>query len=223
MGLKIVITGSSGMVGRGVLLECLDSRKVASILIVNRKSIGMKHPKLEEILMEDFFKSDEIKKDLEDFNTCFFCAGISSAGKSEEAYRQITYDLTLGFAKTFLSQNKDSVFCYVSGVGTDSTEKSRMMWARVKGKTENALLKLPFKASYMFRPGYIQPLRGIQSKNRSYNVLYSLFRPLYSLLKHFPSMATNTSHLGKAMINVADTGAKSNILGNKEINFWAGN
>ena len=218
MGIRVVITGSSGMVGKGVLLECLDSAKVEAVLVVNRSSIHLEHPKLKEILVEDFFDLEGIKNDLSGYDTCFFCLGTSSAGKSEASYTKITYDLTMYFAQAFLEQNKESVFCYVSGTGTDSSEKGRMMWARVKGKTENALFKLSFRAAYMFRPGYIQPFRGIKSKTRLFNVIYFIFGPLYGILKHFPRAATNTINLGKAMINVADGGVGTNILGNREIN-----
>ncbi|UCG28530.1 MAG: hypothetical protein JSV24_04000, partial [Bacteroidales bacterium] len=153
--MKIVITGATGMVGKGVLYECLDNPDIKDVLIVNRTPVGMDHPKMEEILIPDFFDLEGITKDLAGFDACFFCLGVSSFRMSEENYTRITYDLTLNFAQTFLKQNRDSVFCYISGAGTDSSEKGRIMWARVKGKTENDLLKLPFKASYMFRPGFI--------------------------------------------------------------------
>lgn len=221
MGFKVIITGSSGMVGKGVLYECLDSPKVKTVLVVNRAPIKLNHPKLKEILIVDFFNLNGIKKDLGGFDACFFCIGTSAFRKSEEVYSRITYDLTLNFAQAFLEQNRDSVFCYVSGAGTDATEKSRMMWARVKGKTENALLKLPFKATYMFRPGFIQPLRGIWSKTKGYNAFYFLFRPLYVILKHFPRMVTSTVNTGKAMINAVDKEITISILHNQEINLLA--
>lgn len=209
------------MVGKGVLYECLDSPKVKSVLVVNRESIKLNHPKLREILIADFFKLNGIKKDLEDFDACFFCIGTSAFRKSEEIYSRITYDLTLNFAKTFLEQNRESVFCYVSGAGTDTTENGRIMWARVKGKTENALSKLPFKATYMFRPSFIQPLKGILSKNKGNNIFYYLFRPFYFILKHFPGTATNTVNVGKAMINTVEQEIPNRILNNRKINLIA--
>lgn len=222
MSQKVVITGTTGMVGKGVLLECLDSDKISEVLIVNRSSLNIEHPKLKEILVSDFFNLENIKQDLKNYDACFFCLGTSAVGKSEEDYSKITYDLTINFANTFIDQNPNSVFCYVSGAGTDSTEKGQTMWARVKGKTENAILKMPFKAAYMFRPGYIQPLRGIKSRTNWYSIIYALFSPIYLILKHFPSTATNTTNHGLAMINVLLQKPTITILHNKEINEWAG-
>ena len=214
---KVIITGSTGMVGKGVLLECLDSLDISSVLIVNRKTLDFNHPKLKEILVSDF--SELNATDLDGYDTCFFCMGVSAMDMSEEQYRNLTYDLTLDFARKFLEQNPDSVFCYVSGAGTDSREKSRMMWARVKGKTENDLLKMPFKAAYMFRPGYIQPFRNIKSRIKSYKIMHALIKPLYGVLRHFPSVATNTTNIGRAMINTVVRKSDNKILNNKEINL----
>lgn len=219
--MKVIITGSSGMVGKGVLLECLESSKIAEVLAVNRKPLLLKNPKLKEVLIDNFFEFDAIKQEMKGYDACFFCIGTSAVGKKEEEYHKITYDLTINFAKAFLDQNINSIFCYVSGAGTDSTQQGRMMWARIKGKTENALLNLPFKSSYMFRPGYIQPLKGIKSTSNWYSVLYALFSPLYLILKHFSDTATNTINMGKAMINVADGNYSTKILANKEINELA--
>ena len=174
---------------------------------------------MKEVLVVDF--SEVNVADLEGFDTCFFCMGVSAMGMSEEQYRNLTYDLTLDFARKFLEQNPDSVFCYVSGAGTDSREKSRMMWARVKGKTENDLLKMSFKAAYMFRPGYIQPLRNIKSRFKSYKIMHSLLKPLYAVLKHFPALATNTTNVGTAMIKAVVQGSNTKILNNREINLLA--
>ena len=185
--MKVVITGTSGMVGKGVLLECLDSEFVKQILIINRRSIGIDHPKLKEVLIDDFFHLEEIKSDLTGYDACFFCLGTSAIGKSEEEYTKITYDLTINFAQTFLEQNAQSSFIYVSGTGTDSTEQGRAMWARVKGKTENKLLTMSFKSAFMFRPGYIQPLRGVKSRTNWATIFYAVFSPVYLVLKHFPS------------------------------------
>lgn len=220
--MKVIITGTSGMVGKGVLLECLDSEFIEHILIINRRSIGLDHPKLKELLVSDFFNLDDIKPEFGGFDACFFCLGTSSIGKSEKEYAKITYDLTINFAETFLRQNKDSNFCYVSGAGTDSTEKGRFMWARVKGRTENKLLSMSFKSAFMFRPGYIQPLRGIKSSTNWYSIIfYAVFSPVYLVLKHFPSTATNTVNMGKAMIRVMLGAPDINILENKQINLLA--
>ena len=219
--MKVVITGSTGMVGRGVLLECMESPRVEGILLVNRSPLGINHSKVKEVLVKDFLKLDDIIPDLVGYGACFFCAGTSALGKNEAAYTRITYDLTVHFAKTFLEQNASSVFCYVSGAGTDSSERGRIMWARVKGKTENALLQMPFKAAYMFRPGYIQPLKGVKSRTNWYSIVYRFNRPIYMILKHFSSAATSTVNVGKAMIRVATEGSPEKILGNRMINQLA--
>ena len=219
--IKVIITGSSGMVGMGVLLECLDSSEVSEVLVVNRATINITNPKMREILIDDFFDLDSIAKDLNGYDACFFCLGTSSVGKSEAAYTKITYDLTINFAKSFLAQSRNSVFCYVSGAGTDSTEQGRTMWARIKGKTENALLNMSFKNAYMLRPGYIQPLRGIKSKTSWYSLIYLFFSPVYQILKHFPRAATNTINIGRAMINIAEKEPDLKILNNKDINELA--
>ena len=210
------------MVGKGVLLECLDSPKVSKVLAIVRRSMNLENAKLKELVVEDFFNLDSVKTQLADYDACFFCLGISSMGQSEESYTIITNKLTMHFAETYLELNPDeSVFCYVSGTGTDNSEKGRFMWARVKGKTENALLKLPFKSAYMFRPGYIQPMRGIKPKTKLSSAFYAVFRPIYVVLRYFPNTATNTTNLGKAMINVVDKKSEYQFLGNKEINAMA--
>jgi len=220
--IKAIITGSTGMVGKGTLLECLDSPKVESILVINREPVGVQHEKLREVIHSDFFDLSSIENELSGYNACFFCLGVSSAGLSEEKYHKLTYDLTLNFAKTVLKLNPEMTFCYVSGTGTDSTEKGNTMWARVKGKAENALLAMPFKSAYMFRPGYIQPLRGIKSKTALYNASYLITTPFYPLLKRlFPKFITNTELVGKAMINVVLNGYDKVHLENEDINRLA--
>jgi uncharacterized protein YbjT (DUF2867 family) len=222
MNLKVVITGATGMVGKGVLLECLDSREVDSVLLINRRSIDMNHPKLEEIVHNDFYDLSSIENQLIGYDACFFCLGVSAYRMSEEDYSKITYDLTLHFANTLLKLNPEMTFCYVSGQGTDSTEKSRMMWANVKGKTENALLALPFKKAYMFRPGFIQPMRGIKSSTKMYNTMYAIVKPFTPVLKSlFPKSITNTDKVGKAMINCVKIGYNKTHLENKDINQLA--
>jgi hypothetical protein len=218
MKIKTILFGSTGMIGQGVLLESLNNADVESILVINRQSCNITHPKLKEIIHRDLFDLSGLSFELTGFNTCFFCLGISSAGLKENEYHRITYDLTLNVAKTLVELNKEMVFCYISGAGTDSSESGRIMWARVKGKTENALLSLPFRKAYMFRPGFIQPMKGIRSKTRLYNALYAVFNPLYFVLKHFDSLVTNTEIFGKAMINIALQGNEKNILKNKDIN-----
>ena len=219
MKIKAIIFGASGMVGRGVLLECLDCGDVESVLIVNRESIGINHAKLKEVIHKDFLNYDAIEEQLKGFNACFWTLGISAIGLSEEKYKQITYDFTLKAAKTIIKLNPETTFCYVSGAGTDSTEKGRSMWARVKGKTENDIMKLPFKGSYVFRPGYIQPMRGVKSKTGWYNTMYVLFKWLYPLFKTlFPGMVTTTINFGKAMIKCAKDGYSQQILNSKDIN-----
>lgn len=188
MKIKPIITGTTGMVGKGVLLECLDSPEVESVLVVNRKPLGFQHPKMREVIHKDFFDLSAIAGEMIGYDTCFFCLGVTSAGLNEQEYTHLTYDLTLTFAKTFITQNPGPVFCYVSGAGTDSTEKGRVMWARVKGRTENALIAMPFKAAYMFRPGFIEPLKGIKSSTKLYNAMYVILRPLFPLSGLCPSM-----------------------------------
>jgi uncharacterized protein YbjT (DUF2867 family) len=221
MKIKTIITGSTGMIGKGVLLECLDDPNVESVLVINRQTTDIKHEKLWEIIHKDLFDLKPFESQFKGYNACFFCLGISSVGVKEKEYDHITYDLTLDFAKTVLKMNPGITFCYISGAGTDSSEKGKSMWARVKGKTENALLALPFKRAYMFRPGYIQPVKGIRSKTKNYNIFYSVMKPFYPLLKTIPKYVTSTEKLGKAMISVTMNGFDRNILESLDINVAA--
>jgi len=218
MKLKVILFGSTGMIGQGVLTECLKDNRIEAVLVVNRQPSGVTHAKLKEIITFNMVNLVPILDDLSGYNTCLFCLGISSAGMKEEEYNTITYELTIHVATVLQNLNKDMTFCYVSGAGTDSTEKGSVMWARVKGKTENALLNMPFKSAYMFRPGFIQPMNGEKSRTRLYNMLIPLFKPLYFFLKNFDSIVTNTETLGKAMIQVADKGYEKNILESRDIN-----
>lgn len=218
MKIRTILFGSTGMIGQGVLQECLKDENVESILVINRQSCNITHPKLKEIIHKDLFDLSGLTTEMTGYNACFFCLGISSAGLKENQYTKITYDLTLNVAKTVSALNKEMTFCYISGAGTDSSEQGKTMWARVKGKTENALLSLPFKKAYMFRPGFIQPMNGIRSKTKLYNKLYAVFSPLYFMLKHFDSFVTNTETFGKAMILTTLKGYEKNILENKDIN-----
>jgi uncharacterized protein YbjT (DUF2867 family) len=214
MKIKAVITGATGMVGEGVMHECLLHPDVESVLVINRKPCEVEHEKLKEIIHKDFYDLSAIEEELKGYNACYFCAGVSSIGKKEDKYKRITYNLTMNFANTLVKLNAVMTFCYVSGVGTDSTEKGRLMWARVKGKTENDLLKLPFKDAYMFRPGYIQPTKGLKN---TYKV-YRLFSPLYPVWKTlFPNNVVSLKQLGRAMINVALYGSDKKILECKDI------
>ncbi len=208
------------MVGKGALLECIDSPDVASILLINRNSVGISHPKVKEIIHKDFFYWASIRAELGGYNACFFCMGVSSAGMKEVDYHRLTYDLTLGFAKEVLALNSDMTFCYVSGSGTSTAMNSRMMWANVKGKTENDILALGFKSAYMFRPGYIHPLRGIKSKTPLYQGVYNVLSPFYGLLKRMPKYVTDTTTLGQAMIGVVTKGYAKPFLENKDINTF---
>ena len=218
MKIKAIITGSTGMVGKGVLLECLQSPVVDSVLVINRSPLGMKHPKLKEVICKDLFDIDPVMAGLKGYNACFFCLGVTSAGMPENDYRRVTYDLTLNFARVVKDLNPDMVFCYISGAGTDSTENGRTMWARVKGKTENDLLALGFKDAYMFRPGFIRPLKGVKSKTALYNALYVVLKPLFPLILCYPKFATTSEKLSKAMIMVASEGHRKKVLESLDIN-----
>lgn len=214
MKIKAIITGATGMVGEGVLHECLNHADVESALIINRKSCGIKHEKLKEIIHKDFLDISAIENQLIGYNACYFCAGVSSLGKKEEEYIRITYDLTISFAKVLLNLNTDMTFCYVSGSGTDSSEKGKIMWARVKGKTENDLMKLPFKAAYMFRPGYIQPTKGLMNTYKFYKIV-APFYPLWKLI--FSNHVTTLREIGLAMINATLYGSSKKILECRDI------
>ncbi len=218
MKIKVILFGSTGMLGQAVLLECLENKEVESILAINRQSCNVSHPKLKEVILKDLFDLSGLKVEMKGYHTCLFCLGISSAGMKEKDYYKITYELTLNAANTLLAINKDLTFCYISGTGTDSSEKGKIMWARMKGKTENALLAMPFKKAYMFRPAFIQPMKGIRSRTKLYNMIYAIFRPFYFILKHFDSLVTNTDTFGKAMILTVLNGYEKNILENRDIN-----
>jgi len=206
------------MVGQGVLRECLLDPGIHEVLSIVRTPSGQQHPKLRELVHTNFFDYSAIEPELTGYDACFFSLGVSSAGMDEAKYTHLTYDLTLSAATTLARLNPQMSFVYVSGVGTDSTERGRSMWARVKGKTENALLKLPFQAAYMFRPGFIQPLHGIRSKTRLYQFVYTTLNPILPLLKSaFPKSMTTTEELGRAMINVARNGYPKAILETREI------
>lgn len=204
--IKVIITGATGMVGEGVLLECLQNAAVQEVLIVSRKHYNLQHPKLKELLVPDFFKLDDFAAAITGYNACFFCAGVSSVGMKEEKYRYITYDTTMAFAKSLLAVNKNMIFTFVSGSQTDSSEKGKLMWARVKGKTENDLAKLPFKAEYNFRPGVMLPFKGQQNWK-------AIYKFIVKAIKLFvPSSVITMQELGRAMINTVTIGYPKQIL-----------
>jgi len=208
-----MIFGATGMVGQGVLRECLLASDVERVLIVGRTASGIAHAKLRELRVPDLTDYSAVEADLSGFDACFFCLGVSSAGMSEAQYTRITYDLTLAAAEVLARLNPQMTFVYVSGVGTDSSERGSIMWARVKGRTENALRRLPFKASYMFRPGVIQPMHGARSKTRVYAVTYMLVGWLLPLLRAVsPRRFLTTELVGQAMLAVARRGAPQVVL-----------
>jgi uncharacterized protein YbjT (DUF2867 family) len=217
--MKVILFGATGMVGQGVLRECLLDRDIESVLVVGRSSVGQLHAKLREIIHDNFVDYSAIESELTGYDACFFCLGISSLGMSEARYRHLTYDITLAAATALSRLNPGMVFTYVTGQGTDSTERGRVMWARIKGKTENDLLKLPFKAAYMFRPAAIQPLHGVRSKTAWVQAIYVIAAPIFSYLRRIaPRYVTTSEQLGRAMIKVARDGYPKPVLENEDIN-----
>ncbi|HEY1434783.1 MAG TPA: epimerase [Thermoanaerobaculia bacterium] len=217
--MKVVLFGATGMVGAGTLLECLDDPRVTSVLAVGRRPCGVAHPKLGEALIDDFLLYDAVRPRFADADACFFCLGVSSVGMSEEAYTRVTRDFTLAAARSLLEAGARPTFCYISGAGTDSTEHGRSMWARVKGQTENALLALPFRAAYMLRPAYIQPMRGVRSKTPQYQFFYTIFGALYPVFRRvLPGLVTDTVAVGRSLIHLAAEGDPKKILETRDIN-----
>jgi uncharacterized protein YbjT (DUF2867 family) len=216
--MKVILFGATGMIGQGVLRECLLDPGVEGVLSVGRTPLSEKNPKLHELVTSDLMNLSSYEADLTGYEACFFCLGTSSAGKSEENYKLVTYNLTVSAAQTLLRFNRTLVFIYVSGAGTDSTERGRIMWARVKGQTENALLRMPFKAAYMFRIGIVQPLHGIKSKTKLYNFFYIALSPVLSVLqKLFPRQIVTTEQVGRAMLTLVREGNPKSILENSDI------
>jgi uncharacterized protein YbjT (DUF2867 family) len=220
MSMRAIITGSSGMVGRGVLLECLESPDVESVLLVNRRPGDISHHKITEIVHADFSDISSIGEKFRGYNACFFCLGVSALGMTEEQYTRLTYSLTYRFAETVHSLNPDAVFVYVSGMGTDSSESGKSMWARVKGKTENAILAMGFRDAYAFRPGLILPEKGVRSRTSWYNAFYLVMKPFFPLLKR-STLVTTTARVGQAMISAALYGCDRKHLENSDINLLA--
>jgi uncharacterized protein YbjT (DUF2867 family) len=217
--LNVVLFGATGMVGGGALLECLDSPHVESVLVVGRRPCGVVHPKLAERLLDRLDEIDSIRPQLADRDACFFCVGVSAVGMAEHAYRRVTRDLTLAVARAVLASAPRCTFIFVSGAGADATGSGRVMWTRVKGETETAILGLGFGAAYVFRPGIIQPVRGVRSRTAWYRVLYTLLRPVGPALRRLaPRFVTTTADMGRAMIEVALHGAERPVLETRDIN-----
>jgi uncharacterized protein YbjT (DUF2867 family) len=219
---NVLIFGATGMVGQGVLQECLLDPGVKLVKTIGRTATGTRDAKLRELVHQDLFNYASLEGELSGLDACFFCLGITSAGMEESAYERVTYGITMAAAETLSRLNPGMTFVYVSGAGTDSSEKGRTMWARVKGKTENALLRLPFKAAYMFRPGVIQPVKGVRSKTKAYRIFYMLAKPLLPLARWaFPNYVLTTEQIGRAMLAVARNGAPKRILESPDINAAA--
>lgn len=219
--LKVIITGATGMIGEGVLYECLHHPEVEKILVITRSSCVYSHPKLTEIIHGDFFDISSLSDRLTGYNACYFCLGVTSLGKDEVEYTRLSYTLTLNFATTLASLNPDMTFCYISGAGTDSTEKGRTMWARVKGKTENDLLKLPFSKVYNFRPGGIEPFLPLKP-SQTYYKTYKYLKWLFSIMKVLaPGMVITLKDLAAAMINASLIGYSKNVLEMKDMKVLA--
>jgi uncharacterized protein YbjT (DUF2867 family) len=216
--MNVIIFGATGMVGQGVLRECLLDPDVQRVLSIGRSATGQRHEKLRELIRADLLDYSAVENELRGYDACFFCLGVSSVGMPEEQYRRVTYDITMAAARTLAGLNPDMTFIYVTGAGTDSTEHGRTMWARVKGETENALLRLPFRAAYMFRPAAIQPLHGITSKARWIQAVYTVTNPLLTWMQRFPNLITTTEKLGRAMIKVARQGYPKRVLESVDIN-----
>jgi uncharacterized protein YbjT (DUF2867 family) len=214
--MRVIIYGATGMVGQSVLRECLLDDQVQQILTIGRNKIELQHEKVRQIELHDVADLSAIEHEITGYDACFFCLGVSSVGMMEDEYKRITYDITLSVASVLATVNPQMTFIYVSGSGTDSSEKGRSMWARVKGKTENDLLRLPFKAAYMFRPGVILPLHHVKSKTKLYQYLYVLMRPFHPLLKKLYGVITS-EHLGQVMIQVASSGYPHHIIESNEL------
>jgi hypothetical protein len=218
MKIKAIITGATGMVGEGVLYECINNEEVEKILVIGRKPCGYSDSKLKEVIHKDFFDLSPIRSELEGYDACFFCLGVSSLGMKEDEYTHLTYNLTMNLAKTLSELNPGMTFCYISGAGTDSTEKGKTMWARVKGRTENDLKKLPFRQVYNFRPAFIRtflPVRPTQAYYRTYKSVQWMF-PAIKLL--FPGSVSELKNIARAMINVTLKGYGKSILEVRDIN-----
>jgi hypothetical protein len=214
MKIRAIVTGASGMVGEGVLIECLNHPDVEAVLVIGRRPCGIQHPKLKEIIHKDFFDLSPVKNQLVGYNACYFCLGVSSIGLKEPEYTKLTHTLTMHVATTLSELNPDMTFCYVSGKSTDSTERGSQMWARVKGKTENDIFKLPFKQAFAFRPGFMKATQGQKNTLKLYNY-FSWMYPFLRLV--FPGSTTTLAEVGQAMINVTKRGYFKKVIEVKDI------
>jgi uncharacterized protein YbjT (DUF2867 family) len=220
--MNVLLFGATGMVGQGVMRECLLDPGVHLLQTVGRSATGVQHPKLREVVHNDLWHYESLDAQLSGFDACFFCLGVTSSGMTEKNYERVTYGITMAAAEMLSRLNPAMTFIYVSGAGTDSSERGRVMWARVKGKTENALLRLPFKAAYLFRPGIIEPLHGVKSRTPLYNLFYRLGRPLLPLIRFaFPDQIVTTEQVGRAMLAVARHGFPKQILEMKDLQIAA--
>lgn len=216
--MKVIVTGATGMVGKGILLECLDHKDITEVLSISRKSLGLEHPKLKELLHQDFSEFSSVKEQLKGYDACYASMGVSAASMAEDQYYQMTYGFTMALANELHTINPEMTFIYVSGKGTDSTENGKMMWARVKGKTENDILKLGFKQAYMFRPGAIIPKRGVVPSDKMYRELIKYLKWMIKLIKLFsPSSVVNTTQIGLAMIQMTQKGYDKSIIDPKDM------
>jgi uncharacterized protein YbjT (DUF2867 family) len=217
-GMRVAIFGATGMIGRGVLRECLVDPGINGVVTVGRSATGLQNPKLREVVRKDLFGYRDIEDELKGFDACFFCLGVSSVGMAEAQYERMTYGIAMAAAETLARLNPEMTFIYVSGAGTDSTEKGRTMWARVKGKTENAIMRLPFQAAFVFRPAFVQPVHGERSRTAMYRWLYVAMKPLAPAFQRlFPDYFLTTEEIGRAMIQVARRGSAKRILESRDI------
>ena len=215
--MKVILFGATGMVGQGVLRECLLDPDVETVLAIGRSATGQKQEKLREIALQELTEFSAIEENLSGYDACFFCLGVTSAGRNEDQYRRVTYDITIAAARTLARLNPRMTFIYISGMGADSSERGRVMWARVRGQTENEVLKLPFQG-YVIRPAYIQPMHGIRSKTKWYQAFYNVVAPVYPLLKAIaPGYVTTTEELGRAMIRIAAQGSPKRVVESRDI------
>lgn len=220
--MNVALFGATGMIGQGVLRECLLAPDVNRVLTIGRTATGVQNAKLQEIAQADMWNYASIEEQLRGFDACFFCLGVTSAGMSEADYTRVTYGIAVAAADTLCRLNQGMTFVFVSGAGADSTEQGRLMWARVKGKTENAILRMPFKASFVFRPGVVLPIHGERSRTTAYRVLYAITTPLLPLLKRLmPGQIVTTEQFGRAMLVVARQGAPKRVLESADINALA--
>jgi uncharacterized protein YbjT (DUF2867 family) len=216
--MNVLLFGATGMVGQGVLRECLLDDDVRLVKVVGRTATGVQNPKLREVVHPELMHYGSVEAELSGFDACFFCLGVSASGMAEADYERVTYGITLAAAVTLARVNPQMTFFYVSGAGTDSSERGRMMWARIKGRTENALLRLPFRAAYMFRPGVIEPRYGVKSKTGWYRVFYAVAKPALPVLRWmFPALVLTTDEIGRAMLMVAKRGAPKRVLESRDI------